>query len=105
MKTILLVYQRVLEHVLSKVDFPICTTIYMLPSNLNCNLGNTARYKKLSIRNADMKIDSKGNINKTEVYRKQSTKSRPHRKHACRPKNAFNEQLELANKKDYTTYS
>ena len=32
-------YQGVLEHVLSKVDFSVGTGIYMLPSNLNFNIG------------------------------------------------------------------
>ena len=32
-------YQRVLEHALSKVDFSVGVGIYMLPSNLNLNIG------------------------------------------------------------------
>ena len=32
-------YQQVLEHALSKVDFSVGVGIYMLPSNLNLNIG------------------------------------------------------------------
>ena len=32
-------YQDVLKHALSKVDFSVGTGIYMLPSNLNLNIG------------------------------------------------------------------
>ena len=32
-------YQEVLEHALSKVDFSVGTSIYMLPSNLSLNIG------------------------------------------------------------------
>ena len=32
-------YQEVLEHALSKVDFSVGIGIYMLPSNLNLNIG------------------------------------------------------------------
>ena len=34
-------YQGVLEHALSKVDFSVSTGIYMLPSDLNLNIGKT----------------------------------------------------------------
>ena len=36
-------YQGVLEHGLSKVDFPVGTGIYILPSNLNLNIGRKER--------------------------------------------------------------
>ena len=39
-------YQGVLEHALSKVDFSVGTGIYMLPSNLNLNIGKTKGYNK-----------------------------------------------------------
>ena len=58
-------YQGVLEHALSKVDFSVGTDIYMLPSNLNLNVGKTVGYnKKILISNTDMKIGSNKNINK-----------------------------------------
>ena len=34
-------YQDLLEHALSKVDFSVGTGIYMLPSDLNLNIGMT----------------------------------------------------------------
>ena len=34
-------YQGVLEHALSKEDFSVGTGMYMLPSNLNLNIGKT----------------------------------------------------------------
>ena len=37
-------YQGVLEHTLSKVDFSVGTGIYMLPSNLNLNIGKAKGY-------------------------------------------------------------
>ena len=37
-------YQGVLEHALSKVDFSVSTGIYMLPSNLNLNIGKAKGY-------------------------------------------------------------
>ena len=37
-------YQGVLEHALSKVDFSVGTGIYMLPSNLNLNIGRAKGY-------------------------------------------------------------
>ena len=37
-------YQGVLEHALSKVDFSVGTSIYMLPSNLNLSIGKTKGY-------------------------------------------------------------
>ena len=62
-------YQSVLEHALSKIDFSVGTDIYMLPSNLNVNKGETVGYsKKILISNTDMKIDLNKDINK--VYHK-----------------------------------
>ena len=50
-------YQGVLEHALSKVDFSVGIGIYMLPSNLNLNIGKTkgCNYKIL-VSNTDIKI-------------------------------------------------
>ena len=58
-------YQGVLEHALSKVDFSIGTGIYMLPNNLNLNIGKTVKYdNKFIVSNTDMKIDPNRDINK-----------------------------------------
>ena len=58
-------YQRVLEHALSKVDFSVGTDIYMLPSNLNLNIGQTKGHNnKTLMSNADMKIGSNRDINR-----------------------------------------
>ena len=44
-----------LEHALSKVDFSVGTGIYMLPSDLNLNIGKTKRYNnKIVVSNTDM---------------------------------------------------
>ena len=54
-----------LEHVLSKVDFSVGTGIYMLPSNLNLNIGKTKGYNsKILVSNTDMKTVSNRDINK-----------------------------------------
>ena len=37
-------YQGVLEHALLKVDFSVGTGIYMIPIDLNLNIGKTKRY-------------------------------------------------------------
>ena len=39
-------YQAVLEHALSKVDFSVGTGTYMLPSNLNLNIGHNERIQE-----------------------------------------------------------
>ena len=53
-------YQGVLEHALSKVDFSVDTCIYMLPSNLNLNIGKARGCNnKILVSNTDMKIGSK----------------------------------------------
>ena len=58
-------YQGVLEHALSKVDFSVGTGIYMLPSNLNLNIGKKKGYNnKILVSNTDMKIGSNRDINK-----------------------------------------
>ena len=50
-------YQGVLEHALSKVDFSEGTGIYILPSDLNLNIGETKGYNnKILVSNTDMKI-------------------------------------------------
>ena len=58
-------YQGVLEHALSKVDFSVGIGIYMLPSNLNLNIGKTKGYNnKILVSNTGMKIGSNRDINK-----------------------------------------
>ena len=39
-------YQQVLEHALSKADFSVGIGIYMLPRNLNLDIGRTKGYNK-----------------------------------------------------------
>ena len=54
-----------LEHALSKVDFSVGTSIYVLPSNLNLNIEKTKRYNnKILVNDTDMKTGSNRNINK-----------------------------------------
>ena len=54
-----------LEHALSKVDFSVGTSIYVLPSNLNLNIEKTKRYNnKILVNDTDMKTDSNRDINK-----------------------------------------
>ena len=58
-------YQGVLEHALSKVDFSVGIGIYMLPSNLNLDIGKTKGYNnKILVSNTDMKIGSNRDINR-----------------------------------------
>ena len=58
-------YQGVLEHALSKVYFSVGTGIYMLPSNLNLNIGRTKGYNnKILVSNTDTKIGSNKDINR-----------------------------------------
>ena len=58
-------YQGVLEHSLSKADFSVGIGIYMLPSNLNLNIGWTKRYNdKILVSNKGMKIGSNKDINR-----------------------------------------
>ena len=50
---------------LSKVDFSVGTGIYMLPSNLNLNIGKTKGYNnKILVSNTDMKTGSNRDMNK-----------------------------------------
>ena len=57
-------YQGVLEHALSKVDFSVGTGIYMLPNNLNLNIGKTKGHNnKILVSNTDMKIGSNRDMN------------------------------------------
>ena len=52
-------YQSVLGNALSNVDFSIGTGIYLLPSNLNLNIGKASGYNnKTLISNTDMKTCS-----------------------------------------------
>ena len=54
-----------LEYALSKVDFSVGTSIYMLPSNLNLNIRKTNRYNnKILVSNTDRKIRSNRDINR-----------------------------------------
>ena len=54
-----------LEHAVSKVDFPAGTGIYMLRNSLNLNIGKTKGYNnKILVSNTDMKIGSNKDINK-----------------------------------------
>lgn len=49
-------YQGVLEHAISKVDYSIDTGIYMLPSNLTLIMEKTEGYKtEFSSSNIDMR--------------------------------------------------
>ena len=58
-------YQGALEHALSKVDFSIGVGIYMLPSNLNLNIGKTKGYNnKILVSDTGMKISSNRVINR-----------------------------------------
>ena len=58
-------YQGVLEHALSKVDFSVGIGIYMLPNDLNLNIGKKKGYNnKILLSNTDMKIGSNRDINK-----------------------------------------
>ena len=51
-------YHGVLELALSKVDFSVGTSIYMLLRDLNLNIGNTKGYNnKILVSNTYMKID------------------------------------------------
>ena len=56
-------YQGLLKYALSKADFSVGTGIYMLPSNLNLNIGKTKGYNnEILVRNTDMKIGSNRDI-------------------------------------------
>ena len=58
-------YLGELEHALSKVDFSVGMGIYILPSNLNLNIGKTkGSNNKILVSNTDMKIGSNRDINK-----------------------------------------
>ena len=50
-------YQSFLEQALSQIDVSVGTDIFILPSNLNLNIGKAAGYNnKVLISNIDMKI-------------------------------------------------
>ena len=58
-------YQGVLEQALSKVDFSVGIGIYMLPSNLNLNIGKKKGYNsKILLSNTRMKTGSNKDINR-----------------------------------------
>ena len=67
-------YQSFLEQALSKIDVSVGTDIFILPSNLNLNIGKAAGYKnKVLISNIDMKIGRNRNTNKAEVFHQKSS--------------------------------
>ena len=54
-----------LEHASSKVDVSVGIGIYILPSNLNLNIGRTKGYNnKVLVSKTDMKIGSNKDINR-----------------------------------------
>ena len=58
-------YQGVLEHAVSKIDFSVSIGIYMLPSNLNLNIGKMKGYNnKILLSNTRMKTGSNKDINR-----------------------------------------
>ena len=57
-------YQGVLEHALTKVDVSLGIGIYMLPSNVNLNIGKKGYNNKILVSNIDMKIASNRDINR-----------------------------------------
>ena len=58
-------YQDVLEHALSKLDFSVGIGIYMLPRNLNVNIGKKKGFNnKILISKAGMKIGPNKEVNK-----------------------------------------
>ena len=58
-------YQGVLEYALSKVYFSVDTGIFMLPSNLNLNIGKTKGFNnEILVSNAVIKIGSNRDINR-----------------------------------------
>ena len=61
-------YQDVVEHALSKVNFSVGMGIYMLPSNLNLNIGSTKGYNnEILISSAGIKIGTNIEINKDKL--------------------------------------
>ena len=61
-------YQGVLEHALLKRDFSVDVGIYMLPSNLNLNIGKTKGYNnKILVSNTDIKIGSNRDIHRKKL--------------------------------------
>ena len=58
-------YHGVLEYALSKVYVSVGIGIYMLPSNLNLNIGKTKGYNnKILVSNTGIKTGSNRDINK-----------------------------------------
>ena len=59
------IFQGVLDHALSKVDFSVVIVIYMLSSNLNWNIEKTKGYNnEISVSNTGMKIGWNRQINR-----------------------------------------
>ena len=79
-------YQDVLEHALSNVDFSVGISVYMLPSNLNLNIGSTKGYNsRVLISSAGMKIGPNIEINKLPGPRNvkhDASDKQPVKKHA-----------------------
>ena len=61
--------QSILEHAISKIDFPICADIYMIPSNLNLNIEKPVGYNNdILISNIDKNKDkNKATINRQNL--------------------------------------
>ena len=58
-------YQGVSEHALSKVDFSVGIGTYMLPSNLNLNIGKKKGYNhKILVSSTGIKVGSNKDINR-----------------------------------------
>ena len=58
-------YQEVLEHALSNLDFSVGIGTYILPSNLNLNIGKAKEYNdQILVTYTDIKIGSNRDIKK-----------------------------------------
>ena len=69
-------YQGILKRAVLKVDFSTNTGIYMLPNNLTLDIEKITGYNyRILISTINMKIVSKRNINKAEVYHQKSNQS------------------------------
>ena len=54
-----------LEHALSKINFSVGKGIYILPSNLNLNIGKAKGYNnRILVSDTGMKINSNRDINR-----------------------------------------
>ena len=85
-------YQGVLQHAMSKVDFSVGGSIYMLPSNINLNINKTQGFNNdILIAESSYKLGLNNRVNamakqKTAITPKQKTatlkKLRPHDREA-----------------------